>query len=242
LARAIRSFRIGKQTYYNGLHVLANAWSGDVATILLIVSDMFEDAKVDPNTVNRIPNEVQHNAIVRVSKGLRGHVQGYAPFGKEMNNVLTIFGDLANRLLVDHKARLRKARDGKHKSDINRKYRLEWTMPEGANINSELLRLDRTGDCYRLYTELIRRAIFHENLQSRGKEGEGRRTVRLQIRSSLLPSFGTSLVHENHIKIDKTEDFVEFLTQTRRWADGVIARYSTPATLIGFDLFGEPHD
>lgn len=229
LAEAIRSRRKGKHNYYNGLDVLSNAWSGDVATVLHIVNNMFADAGVNDATDRRISNDIQHNAIVRVSKGLRGRVQSYSPHGPSMSVILSAFGDLAARLLVDHRARVR----SQESSDINRKYRIEWTLPEGANIESELERFDRTGELYSLYKELIRRAVFHENLQSRGKEGVGRRTIRLQIRSSLLPSFGTSLQHENHLKIDRTEDFVEFLLRTGRWAEGVIARYSTPEAMLG---------
>lgn len=240
LAEAIRSRRKGKHTYYNGLDVLSNAWSGDVATVLHIVNNMFADAGVSARSDRRISNDIQHNAIVRVSKGLRGRVQSYSPFGQDMSVILSAFGDLAARLLVDHRA---KVRDG-NSNDINRKYRIEWTLPEGADTESELAKIDASGGLYSLYKELVRRAVFHENLQSRGKEGPGRRTVRLQIRSSLLPSFGTSLLHENHLKIDKTDEFVEFLTRTRRWADGVVARYSTPEIMLGglFDDRGEERD
>ncbi|WP_369976465.1 hypothetical protein [Xanthomonas bundabergensis] len=240
LAEAIRSRRKGKHTYYNGLNVLSNAWSGDVATVLHIVNNMFADAGVNAMSNNRISNDVQHNAIVRVSKGLRGRVQSYSPFGQDMSVILSAFGDLAARLLIDYRARVRNGNSG----DINRKYRIEWTLPEGADTESELTKFDPSGGLYSLYKELIRRAVFHENLQSRGKEGPGRRTVRLQIRSSLLPSFGTSLQHENHLKIDKTDEFVEFLTRTRRWTEGVIARYSTPEVMLGglFDERGDTRD
>lgn len=229
LAEFIRVRRKGKQTYYNGLDVLSNAWSGDVATVLHIVSNMFADAGVNASFDRRISKDIQHQAIVRVSKGLRGRVQSYSPFGPPMSAILSAFGDLAARLLVDHKARVRSRKS----NDVNRKYRIEWTLPEGADAESELARFDPSGGLYCLYKELIRRAVFHENLQSRGKEGPGRRTVRLQIRSSLLPSFGTSLLHENHLKIDRAEDFVEFITRTNRWADGVVARYTTPEGMSG---------
>ncbi len=66
--------------------------------------------------------------------------------------------------------------------------------------------------------------------------------MRLQVRSSLLPSFGTSLIHENHLKIDSAADFVEFLINTRRWAKSVIARYSTSNDMFGADLFDEEEE
>jgi hypothetical protein len=237
LAAAICAQRKGKQTYYNGLDVLSNAWSGDVATVLHIVDNMFAYASVNSQSQTRIPNAVQHSSIVRVSKGLRGRVQGFSPFGHEMSNILAAFGDLAATLLIEHRAKTRRVKDG-----LNRKYRIEWTLPAGADTESELASIDPGGQHYLLYKELVRRAVFHESLQSRGKEGPGRRTVRLQVRSSLLPSFGTSLIHENHLKIDKAVDFVEFLTNTRRWAKSVIARYSTPNDMFGADLFDEEED
>jgi serine/threonine protein kinase len=231
LAEAIKFNRRGKQTHYNGLDVLSNAWSGDVATVLHIVSNMFADSGIAPGTTTRISNQVQHNAIVRVSKGLRARVQSFSPYGKEMGAILSAFGDLAARLLIEFDSK-----STGEESPTNRKYRIEWTLPEGASVSSELRRVDATGELYSLYKELVRRAVFHENLESRGKEGAGRRIVRLQVRSSLLPSFGTSLIRENHLKIVRVEDFVEFLTMPERWAESVIARYRTPAKII--DLFG----
>ncbi|WP_146092862.1 protein kinase family protein [Xanthomonas arboricola] len=236
LAQAIRAHRKGKQLHYNGLDVLANSWSGDVSTVLHIVMNMFADAHVGRETNYRIPNSIQHESIVRVSKGLRSRVATFAPYGQEMNSILSAFGDLAARLLVDHKAKVRNDSD-----DINRKYRIEWTLSEGADIESELRKIDNTGNIYQLYKELVRRAVFHESSQSRGKEGAGRRTVRLQVRSSLLPSFGTSLQHKNHIKIDRVEDFGSFLKETKGWADGIVARYKVSGDLFG-DVMGYEDD
>lgn len=232
LAEAIKGNRKGRQTPYNGLDVLSNAWSGDVATVLHIVSNMFADAGVNKMSNTRVSNAIQHDAIVRVSKGLRARVQGFSPYGQQMSAILSAFGDLAARLLIEFESKSTDDEGG-----INRKYRIEWTLPEGATVRDELHRIDSTDGLYSMYKELVRRAVFHENLESRGKEGAGRRTVRLQVRSSLLPSFGTSLVRENHLKIVRVEDFVEFLTKPARWAESVLQRYKTPGPLLG--LFDE---
>ncbi|MBD9370085.1 protein kinase family protein [Xanthomonas sp. XNM01] len=228
LASEIRNNRKGRQTHYNGLDVLSNAWSGDVSTVLHMVRNMFADAGVSSSSTARIPNIIQHDAIVRVSKGLRARVASYTPFGREMGALLSAYGELAANLLINHKAKVRSDPD-----DIHRKYRIEWTLPEASDVCSELQRIDPSGQLYLMYKELVRRAVLHENLQSRGKEGPTRSTVRLQLRSSLLPSFGTSLVRKNHIKITRVEEFAEFLNQTQRWADSMVARYKTSGDLFG---------
>lgn len=227
LAEAIRDERKGKKNYYNGIHVLSNAWSGDVATILHMVRDMFANARVVENSVSRIPNSIQHEAIVRVSKGLRGRVSGFHPYGSAMSSIMTSFGDLAQKLLVECQG---KARDGTNFA--HRKYRIEMTLPEGVDLESELLRIRPDGELVALYRELVRRAIFHELTPSRGKESAGRRTVRLQIRASLLPSFGTSLVRHNHLNIHRVEDFAEFLTEPKRWAEAMLSRFQMSGGLF----------
>jgi hypothetical protein len=229
LAEAIRIERKGKRNHYNGLQVLANAWSGDVATVLHMVRDMFANGRIRGDSNSRISNSIQHDAIVRVSKGLRGRVSGFHPYGNAMSNVLSAYGDLSQKLLVES---FGKARDGS--TFPHRKYRIEMTLAEGADLENELLRIKPDGSLVKLYQELIRRAIFHELSPSRGKEATGRRTVRIQVRASFLPSFGTSLIRHNYIKVGRVEEFVEFLTEPGRWADGVFSRYQ----LVG-GLFDE---
>ncbi|WP_211103606.1 hypothetical protein [Azospirillum sp. TSA2s] len=228
LAAAIRSkdSRQGQRNYYHGIHVLADAWSGDVATVLHIIREMFARANVGPTTICLISAKDQHQSIVRVSKALNDRVRTYHPYGQEMAHILSNLGQLARRLLVD-------APDHDDRSGstaIHRKYRLELSLPPGVELDSKLLDFPNGDALIALKQELVRRAILIELHPSRAKEGEGRQTNRWQIRSSLLPNFGTSLTREGYIDVKRIEDFAELLTNPNLFADKVYMRYAKPRT------------
>lgn len=227
LAAAIRSTkgnRTGQKNYYSGIHILSNAWSGDVSTILHMVREMFARAPVDNLTQTNIPEHIQHKSITKVSTALRERVNGYHPYGAEMAGILASFGELVKKLLVESPERIDRAGNTK----LHRRYRLEMSLPFGVELDSELLKLTNGRELVALKEELIRRAIFIELHPSRGKESAGTQTVRWQIRSSLLPSFGTSLIREDYIDIKKIEDFSEFLTNPSSFAAKAYLRYAPP--------------
>lgn len=221
LAKAIRTHRIGNRWHYHGIQVLANAWSGDVATILHMVREMFARAQVGESTIRLIPHQHQHQAITQVAVGLRDRVSGYHPFGAEMSKILMAFGSLASELLVkapDH--------DWKGNYRLHRKYRIEMTLPGDVDLYAALADLNEGGSAMAaLAKELVRRAVFVELPSSRGKESAGSRTVRWQLRASLLPSFGTSLVRHRYIDIKRIEDFAELLTHPDKFKDKTFKRY-----------------
>ncbi|MBN8213909.1 MAG: hypothetical protein J0M09_13395 [Xanthomonadales bacterium] len=221
LAKAIRTHRKGNQWHYHGIQVLANAWSGDVATVLHMVREMFARAHVEESANDLISHQHQHQAITQVSVGLRDRVSGYHPFGAEMGKILMAFGSLASELLVkapDH--------DRKGNFRLHRKYRIEMTLPGDVDLYTALEQLqDGRHAMSALAKELVRRAIFVELPSSRGKESAGSRTVRWQLRASLLPSFGTSLVRHRYIDIKRIEDFAEFLTNPDVFKSKTFRRY-----------------
>jgi len=230
--RAKKGDRSGQRSYYQGLHVLSNAWSGDVATVLHMVREMFARADIKSDVTTTIPAHIQHKSIVKVSTALRDRVSGYHPYGAEMAKILAASGDLARRLLID--APDRKNREGA--LVIHRKYRLEMSLPVGADLEAELLLLPGGEHMVSVMHELVRRAIFVQLSASRGKEDAARRTLRWQLRSSLLPSFGTSLVRKNYIDVKRIEDFAELLTNPDKFAEKAYLRY---APTRGGDLFGD---
>ena len=227
LASAIRSTkgsRTGQKNFYYGIHVLSNAWSGDVSTILHMVREMFARAPVNNQTNTLIPAHIQHRSITKVSTALRERVNGYHPFGAEMAGILASFGELVKRLLVESPDK--KDREGKIK--LHRRYRLEMSLEFGVDLDNELRKRVNGEDLIALKEELIRRAIFIELPPSRGKESSGTQTMRWQLRSSLLPSFGTSLIREDYIDIKKIEDFAELLTNPSIFSSKTYLRYAPP--------------
>lgn len=235
LACAIRGKkgeRVGQRSFYYGIHVLSDAWSGDVSTILHMVREMFALSGVDSESVELISQSIQHKAITKVSTALRDRVSGYHPFGTEMAKVLASYGELAKRLLVESPDRVNKEGNPIY----HRRYRIEMTLPSGAEVESALRELPNGDRVVLLMRELVRRAIFIQLPSSRGKESSERRTLRWQLRASLLPSFGTSLVRESYIDIKRVEDFADFLTNPDAFVRSTYARYAPSAIN---DLFGD---
>lgn len=234
LAWAIRGTegetRAGKKSHYHGLHVLSDAWSADVSTVLHIVREMFARANVGPQTVEKVKPEVQHESIVKISTGMRARVQGFHPYGDKMHQIMSAFGDTAAKLLVEGTLQ----RVGKHKYP-QRRYRIEMSLPPGSTFDGELMKFHNGQDLTALRKELIRRGVFHEHPESRGKESAAHRTVRWELRTSLLPSFNTSLIRRDYIDIKRIEDFVEFLTSPKVYMEKVWLRYGRGGELFDDD-------
>lgn len=242
LAAAIRSTkgnRAGQRSFYFGIHVLSNAWSGDVSTILHMVREMFARAPVNDQTINLIPEHIQHKSITKVSTALRERVNGYHPFGAEMAGILASFGELVKRLLVEAPDKV----DRSKKTKLHRRYRLEMSLAFGVDLDNELRKRANGEDLIALKEELIRRAIFIELHPSRGKESSGTQTMRWQLRSSLLPSFGTSLIREDYIDIKQIEDFAELLINPSAFAAKAYLRYAPPTVdPLYKDLFTDDNE
>lgn len=231
LAWAIRgekdASRSGKKTYYHGLHVLSDAWSGDVATILHIVREMFARAKVDARTTQTIKPEIQHEAITKISNGMRARVQGFHPFGDQMHRVMAAFGDTSARILVSGRLQ-----DVDGRKCPQRRYRMEMSLPPGTTLDTELMKEANGEHLIALWKELIRRGVFIEHPESRGKESPGHRTIRWEMRTSVLPSFGTSLIRKDYIDVKRIEDFVELLMKPDVYMEKVWIRYGADSGLF----------
>lgn len=231
LALAIRgdgqSSRSGKKTHYHGLHVLSDAWSGDVATILHISREMFARAKVDASTVQTIRPEIQHDSITKISSGMRARVQGFHPFGDQMYRIMAAFGDTATRILVEGKLQ-----NVEGKLQPQRRYRMEMSLSPGTTLDAELMKQFNGKHLVDLRKELVRRGVFIEHSESRGKESSGHRTVRWELRTSVLPSFGTSLIRKDYIDVKRVEDFVELLMKPDVYMEKVWLRYGVDSALF----------
>ncbi len=224
LAIAIRSAGPGKSFFYNGLNTLANTWGGDIATLIHMVRDMFSRADVKPETIARIPDQYQHDAIVAVSRAHVENVQRYEPYGNEMYRILNSFAQLAKDLLATAELNSR---------DIpQRRYRFEMTLPE----NTELFDL-LSDEQENLTKELLRRAVFVDCGPSRGKERKSSKTVRWELRKSLRPAFGLSLIRESYLDFKEPQQFIDMLVSADSFTQVFISKYkATPTT---GDLFDE---
>lgn len=242
LASAIRSqkgSRSGQKSFYYGIHVISNAWSGDVATILHMIREMFARGAVTDTSETTIADHIQHKSITKVSTALRERISGYHPFGAEMSAILSSFGELAKKLLVDAPDKTNR----KNEPKIHRRYRLEMSLPPGVDLDEELRKFPSGERIIELKEELIRRAVFIQLANSRGKESSGSQTLRWQVRSSLLPSFGTSLIREEYIDVKQIDDFVEFLTNPKIFSDKAYLRYASGGPNNIFDdLFSGHHE
>ena len=232
LAISIRNAGMGNSYYYHGLEVLSNAWSGDVATVLFMVREMFQRAGVDSDFSELIPKRHQHEAIVYVSKALVERVEYCHPFGTEMKGVLDTFARLARRILME--APIQRDDDSAH--DVpQRRYRLEIDLEENGTILDQLKELTGSDHAGLLYKELIRRSIFIDLGEGRSKAHK--RTLRIQVRSSLLPSYGTSLVRKNYMDVRNLQELCLLLNREKSFTERVWSRSADTSAAGTGDLF-----
>lgn len=206
----------GKHYYYFGIEHLARLWSGDIATILQIVKEMFVLGAIDKDRTEVIPKHLQHQAIVSVSRAFKERINGYHPYGPEMATILNNFGGMARDILVT--GELDSA------NHPRRLYRLEMSKREPEHILS-LLERSNPGAAL-LAKELLRRAIFIQLADSRGKEGPSTQTVRWEIRKIFLPAFGVSLERNHYIDVKCLDDFLHLLTDSQSFCAKVRAKYA----------------
>jgi hypothetical protein len=226
---------VGRRYYYYGLEALGRLWSGDTATILQIVREMFTLGQVQATTTSTISKPRQHDAITSISKAFKERVEGYHPYGSFMNVLLGAYGALARDVLVE--GRLNR------KGIPYRLYRLEMTKPEPRSTIALLQ--DGGGDeDAALAKELLRRAVFIELDDSRGKEGVSSQTMRWEMRRIFNPAFGLSLKRDSYLDIKQLNDLRKLLTDPKAFAHTVREKYSASK---GSDrhtgtLFDGPHD
>jgi hypothetical protein len=232
LAHAIRNRGVGKSYVYHGVLILSHVWSGDVATILSIVREMFKSSGTDRDTTELISAKYQHEAITRVSRGLVEGVARYEPFGAEMSAILSNFAELAAQLLTEGGKGKKKhsSLTNEGLSSPQRKYRIEMTKHD-SNVFEQLD--DRTK---KIALELLRRAIFIDMGESRAKESRGATTLRWQLRPSLNPHFGLSFVRDSYLDLKDISDFKTLIENPEKFKNDFLSRYKNSSNL---DLFPE---
>lgn len=217
----------GRHYYYYGVDHLSRLWSGDIATVLQMVRDIFIRANIGQRSTELIPHNVQHDSIVQVSRAFRDRVAGYYPFGERMAQILTAFGNMGREILVN--GSLTKA------GQPRRLIRIEMTRPESVQLLS-LIR-DKSVEAELLAKELLRRGVFIEYSDSRGKEGVGTETTRWQLRKIYLPSFGMALIRNSYIDVKTVEHFMDLLIDPNKFKSVRQAQYQGD---LNASLFEEP--
>ncbi|MBT9132353.1 MAG: hypothetical protein DDT33_00867 [Firmicutes bacterium] len=213
-ARAEKRGRIDDQYY--GLETIANICSGDISNLLEIYRRIFEKGKVNAQSREMVPANVQHEAIESVSRELLRLIRNYVPCGEEMYNIASWFGNLSRRILRE--GRLQKKGDRWIPCETTR---IEVDQPSGQP--SEEL----TATQQELVHELIRRAVFIEMEAGRTRH-KFALTLRWQLRRVYCPSFGTTLSKNTAVKWG-SDQFKEFLIDPQKscekefkikWEDG----------------------
>ena len=106
------------------------------------------------------------------------------------------------------------------------------SLSPGTTLDAELMKESNGHHLVALRKELVRRGVFIEHPESRGKESSGHRTVRWELRTSVLPSFGTSLIRKDYIDVKRIEDFVELLMKPDVYMEKVWIRYGADSGLF----------
>lgn len=205
----------GQQYYYYGIDHLSRLWSGDTATVLQIVREMFALGGIRAESEQLIIRKTQHTAITSVSKAFKERVSGYHPYGALMATVLSEYGSAARDILVNG------ALDSKQQP--RRLYRIEMTKQQ-PGTTLELIR-QHNADAASLARELLRRAIFVELLDSRGKEGPSAHTMRWELRKIFLPAFGLSLERKSYYDVKGIDKLLQLLVDAQGFGDEMRQQY-----------------
>jgi tRNA A-37 threonylcarbamoyl transferase component Bud32 len=206
---------------YHGIETISRLCSGDVASLLMVYSKIFELGDVHADTNTAVQPVLQHRAIRETSRRLMDAIRPAVPHGAEMYAVVNAFGSLVRNVLVEGNPQ----RKGKVtvRSQIPR---IEIDQPEGSAID----RLNSTQQG--IAKELIRRAAFIEMVPGLSRHGNVT-TLRWQLRRIYLPAFGAALSKNNAVKRDVTW-FKFFLTEPEGACDSVWNSWpkETPPELV----------
>lgn len=234
LAAFIRTKGVGRYSFYYGIEHLTRLWSGDTATVLQIVKEMFTIGNVGPEQTERIGDQSQHIAITNVSKAFRERVHSFHPVGPLMSKILDEYAGAARDILVDGSL--------DNSGAPRRLYRLEMTKPESKPTVDLLKALNPAAS--ELARELLRRSVFVELQDSRGKEGPSTHTMRWDLRRIYLPAFGLSLARESYYDVKGVEKLLQLLTESVKFGQEMRQQYAVGKKQDhrSGNLFGDSHE
>jgi hypothetical protein len=189
LARELIDKRPGRaHDQYHGLDCIAGVCSGDVSTLLLTYRRIFESGRVEKDTTTRVPKNVQHQAIVSVSRELLEAIKRYFPSGPEMHAVVSAFGALVRKILYEGR---QQKKGGSHVP--TQAPRIELDQKQGSAVD------DLNEQQKEIARELVRRAIFIE-MEPGLSRHQNMTTLRWHLRRVFLPAFGAALAKNDAVK------------------------------------------
>jgi serine/threonine protein kinase len=200
LAMALKAKPPGrKEGHYHGMKTISHLCSGDVSSLLLVYSRIFESGNVTRDSVDTVDAIVQDRAIIEVSRKLFEAIKPSVPYGSEMYAVVNAFGQLVRNVLQ----RGRPQHKGKQvvPSQIPR---IEIDQIGGGAVDT----LNPAQQ--EIARELVRRAIFIEMEPGLSRHANIT-TLRWHLRRIYLPTFGAALAKNNAVK-QKPDWFKYFLS------------------------------
>lgn len=185
LAKALQDTARPKNDQYHGMQCIAQLCSGDVSSLLMVYRAIFEAGHVSRTTEAVVPANLQHQAIVKVSRSLLDVVRTYYPHGPKLFEVINAFGTLVRQILVEGQLQSSGAPTMAPRIEIDQ---------GGQHVVDEL-------EAYpnEVAWELVRRALFIEMESGLSRHGRVT-TLRWQVRRVFLPSFNAALSKNDAIK------------------------------------------
>ncbi|AWB66682.1 hypothetical protein C2869_09675 [Saccharobesus litoralis] len=235
VARAIHANKgVKNESIYHGLEVLADIWSGDIATILQVARTMFSLAQVKKVTTKQISKAVQHRSIVNISRSYLERIEAFHPNGPELQEVVRNFGATVTNLLIHGDLVNKKSKS------INPRMvpRIEMTLDFGDDLMLQLK--EQNPLAAQVAKELLRRAIFIELDHGRSKESNKKGTLRWEFRRIYLPGAGAALGKNHYIEIKTVKELIMLLTDQAQFKSIMDGRYLKNKGMD--DLFSEEYE
>ena len=187
LAKALLEKKGKHEGQYHGMKCISQLCSGDVSSLLLIYNTIFREGNVTRSTVDQVPSHTQHRAIVKVSRQLLEVVRTYYPFGPQMYDVVSSFGQLSRNILQHGRRQKNGAPTQVPRIEIDQ---------QGMFVIDEL-----EAAAAEIAWELVRRTLFIEMEPGLSRHGNVT-TLRWQLRRVFLPAFQAALAKNDAVKKD----------------------------------------
>jgi len=197
---------------YHGLECIAQLCSGDVSSLLLVFSMIFDAGKVKSASTTQITKVAQSRAIREASRKKLEAIKPSFPFGPEMYAVVDAFGNLVRNVL-QRGLRIRKG----EQHVPSQCPRIE--IDQGSGAVADTLAAEQR----ELALELVRRAIFIEMQPGLSRHGNVT-TLRWHLRRIYLPAFGAALAKNDAVK-ENPDWFKFFLLNPKEACDQVWTKW-----------------